>query len=114
MLYIGCELEEEDPEKVALRVIFGDDTVRVTRRDEEVVELLLAVDVEDLSVGTWNDEDEADVEGEGRLPALTWFAAEDVAIGTCKLALPRMHLRLRPEEDPAMLEAPEANEDPRD
>lgn len=67
MLYMAWEFVEDEPEKVALRVIFGDDTVRVTRLDDDVVELLLIVEVDDLNVGTWNDEDEADGEGDGRL-----------------------------------------------
>jgi hypothetical protein len=69
MLYMAWEFVEDEPEKVALRVIFGEDAVRVIRLDEEAAELLLAVEVADRNVGTWNEEDEADGEGEGRLLA---------------------------------------------
>jgi hypothetical protein len=110
MLYIAWGFVVDEPEKVALRVIFGEDAVRVIRLDEEAAELLLAVDVEDRNVGTWNEEDEADGEGEGRLLEGIWFAAEEVKIGTCRLAVPRMHLRLRLVDEPAVLEGPETDD----
>lgn len=111
-LNIVAELDADEPENVALRVMFGLEAVRVTllEDDAEVFVFEFVFGVAERKVGIWNDEADAEAEREGRERDREGrFAAEEVEIGTCRLVVLRIHRRFLLEDVVALLEDPEAN-----
>lgn len=108
MLYMAVEVELDETEKVALRVMFGLEAVRVTRLEDDAEVLVFVLfEVAERNVGIWNDETDGEEERVGRERDREGrLAAEEVEMGTCKLVLLRMHRRFLL-EDAVLLEEPD-------